>query len=105
MTRTHASFFLKAVALLLIVAPALAQGEQGQPEMTPEQQAMMEAYMKAATPGEPHKMLASQAGTYDVKVKSWHEPGAPATEETGTATRMAVEAPGIPGTPVATPVS
>jgi hypothetical protein len=43
--------------------------------------------MKAATPGAPHSTLASMAGQYDVKVKSWHDPKSPAMEETGTATR------------------
>ncbi|MCU0255023.1 MAG: hypothetical protein MUE47_10870, partial [Acidobacteria bacterium] len=52
--------------LALIAAPAFAQ--QAAPEMTPEQKAEMEAYMKAGTPGAPHKLLAESAGTYDVKV-------------------------------------
>ena len=43
--------------------------------------------MKAGTPGAPHQALASMAGTYDVKIKSWHEPGGPAMEDTGSATR------------------
>jgi hypothetical protein len=47
----------------------------------------MEAYMKAGTPGAPHKAMAATAGTYDVKSKSWQAPGGPAMEETGTATR------------------
>jgi hypothetical protein len=55
--------------------------------MTPEQMAEMEAYMKAGTPGAPHKALASTVGDYDLAIKNWHEPGAPAVEETGTATR------------------
>ena len=80
------------LAGLLVVAPlAFAQQDaskpSGQPEMTPAQKAEMEAYMKAGTPGEPHKKLAKTAGQYSVKMKSWHEPGGPAMEETGTATR------------------
>jgi hypothetical protein len=31
--------------------------------------------------------MAATVGTYEAKVKSWHEPGGPAMEETGTATR------------------
>ena len=58
-----------------------------QPQMTPKQQAEMEAYKKAGTPGAAHAALASQAGDYDVKMKSWHEAGAPPMEESGTATR------------------
>ena len=78
---------LTLVALLL-GAPLQAQDASKAPEMTPEQKAEMEAYMKAGAPGPEHKRLASTAGTYDVKVKNWHEPGGPATEETGSATRM-----------------
>jgi hypothetical protein len=74
-----------AIAAVLSL-PALAQ-QQKPPEMTPEQKAEMEAYMKAGTPGEPHKTLAATAGTYTLQVKSWHEPGGPPMEETGTATR------------------
>ncbi|MBI1950062.1 MAG: DUF1579 domain-containing protein [Acidobacteria bacterium] len=55
--------------------------------MTPEQKAEMEAYIKAGTPGVQHEWLASTAGIYTLKIKSWHEPGGPAMEEAGTATR------------------
>jgi hypothetical protein len=75
-----------AFASALIAAPVLAQTGQEQ-QMTPEQKAEMEAYMKAGTPGAPHQAMAKQAGTYDLKIKSWHEPGGPAMEEAGTATR------------------
>jgi hypothetical protein len=72
-----------AVATLATVAVA----QQKQPEMTPEQKAEMEAYMKAGTPGAPHRALASTVGKYDLKIKSWHAPGAPPMEDPGTATR------------------
>ena len=78
-----------SAATVLVASVVLAQ-EGKAPAMTPEQQAEMEAYMKAATPGAPHQMLASTAGSYDVKIKSWHEPGGPAMEETGTATRKMI---------------
>ena len=81
---------LTATAALLFATSALAQETPKAPEMTPEQKAEMEAYVKAGTPGAPHQMLASQVGTYDLKIKSWHEPNAPATEETGTATRKMI---------------
>jgi hypothetical protein len=77
------------VAAQLVAVATLAAAQQGQkpPEMTPEQKAEMEAYMKAGTPGVPHQALASAAGSYDLKIKSWHGPGMPALEDTGTATR------------------
>ena len=80
---------LASVATLLVASLALAQ-EGKPPAMTPEQQAEMEAYMKAGTPGAPHQMLASTAGTYDLKIKSWQEPGGPPMEATGTATRKMI---------------
>jgi hypothetical protein len=71
-----------AVAFLSVLG-----AEAQQPEMTAEQKAEMEAYRKAGTPGAPHQAMAATVGTYDAKVKSWHEPGGPPMEETGTATR------------------
>lgn len=84
MTRTLIGTICLAAAAL--AAPALAQ--QGEPpKMTPEQQAEMEAYMKAATPGAPHHDLAQAVGTYAMTVKTWQAPGAPPTVEASTATR------------------
>ncbi len=86
MTRKMVGTVLTATAMLLATL-ALAQEGDEQPQMTPEQMAEMEVYMKAGTPGAPHEALASTTGSYDLKIKSWHEPGGPAMEETGTATR------------------
>jgi len=72
---------------VLIAGTALAQQAGEQPKMTPEEKAVMEAYQKAGTPGEPHKTMAATAGTYSIKSKSWSEPGEQAVEEGGTATR------------------
>jgi hypothetical protein len=85
----HAGRLFAAVALALPFTMALAQtgNQQQPPKMTPEQQAEMDAYMKAATPGPQHKALAANSGSYTLKVKSWHEPGGPAMEDTGTAER------------------
>lgn len=71
---------------VLIAVPALAQEPQA-PQMTPEQMAEMELYMKAGTPGAPHAALAKTVGTYELTIKSWMEPGGPPMESTGTATR------------------
>ncbi len=78
---------LLAAAAVLLAGHALAQAGGEPPKMTPEQQATMEAYQKAGTPGEQHKTLAATAGTYSIKTKSWEAPGGAAMEETGTATR------------------
>lgn len=81
-TATVSIFVLAAV----LAAPALAQ-EGEMPQMTPEQQAEMEAYMKAGQLGPEHKMMAKDVGTWDVAVKSWMDPGAPPIESKGVAVR------------------
>ena len=83
MNRTRFSLVMAVGALLALPASGRAQ----QPEMTAEQKAEMEAYMKAGTPGAPHKALAATVGTYDVSSKSWQAAGAPPMEDKGTATR------------------
>ncbi len=85
--RKPAGLTCAAAVIACLVTTASAQTGKQPPQMTPEQKAEMEAYMKAGTPGAPHQALASSAGTYDMKIKSWHEAGAPPMEETGTATR------------------
>jgi hypothetical protein len=75
-----------AVATSLAV-PALAQEKKpAAPPMSKEQQAQMDAMMKAMTPGEPHKRLAELAGEWTFTNKMWMDPAAPPTESTGTAT-------------------
>jgi hypothetical protein len=56
------------------------------PEGMPDMQAMMEAWMKAATPGPQHAELCKAAGVWDGKTKSWMMPGAPPEESTCTTT-------------------
>jgi hypothetical protein len=87
MSRSLARTALAATAVVAVATLAVGQQGQKQPELTPAQKAEMEAYMKAGTPGGPHQALASFVGSYDLKIKSWHEPAGPAMEDTGTATR------------------
>ena len=85
MSRTTSGALLALCTIF--AATAFAQDPQGQPKLTPEQQAEMEAYAKAGAPGAPHQALAATTGNYDLKVRSWMEPDGPPMEETGTATR------------------
>jgi hypothetical protein len=85
--RKLAGLMCTVVAIALMVPLASAQTGKQPPPMTPEQKAEMDAYMKAGTPGAPHQALAASAGNYDLKLRSWQAAGAPAMEETGTATR------------------
>jgi len=63
---------------------APAAPAKGAPQMTPEQQAMMEKWQKAATPGPEHKFLASMAGTWKAEVKSWESAGSQPQVSEGT---------------------
>ena len=49
-----------------------------------DMQVMMDVYKKLGTPGAPHKLLASMAGSWITKTKAWMEPDKPPMEDTGT---------------------
>ncbi len=85
MNRTVAAAALLVACVAVLPAAGAEQGDAAQ--MTPEQMAEMQAYVEAGTPGPEHKKMAESAGTYDMTLKSWHDPSAPPMEETGTATR------------------
>ena len=81
MRLTH--FTLAGLCLVLAASVAMAKDKKPEKEMDP--QAMMEMYQKLATPGEPHKLFATLAGSWTTTTKEWMEPGKPPTESTGTA--------------------
>lgn len=69
--------------------PASVAKAQPAPASAAEK-AMMDAMMKAATPGENHKLLASIDGNWTFVNKYWMDPKAPPAESTGTATRTPI---------------
>ena len=77
------SLAVTTLCVVLTVSTALAKDKKSEKQIDP--QAMMETYKKLATPGEPHKQLASLAGSWTTKTKSWMEPGKPPTESIGSA--------------------
>ncbi len=77
------SFTATALCVMLTVSMALAKDKKSEQQMDP--QSMMDVYKKLATPGEPHKQLASPAGSWTTQTKEWLEPGKPPTESTGSA--------------------
>src|SRR5262245_66697115 len=77
------TFAIATLSIMLTVSPTLAKDKKGEKQMDP--QAMMEVWKKLATPGEPHKLFASLAGSWTTTTKEWMEPGKPPTESTGTA--------------------
>ena len=64
-------------------APGMPSPQQHQ--MSPAEQAMMEKYMQAATPGPEHQKLAKLAGKWKLQTTAWMAPGAPPEKSEGTA--------------------
>lgn len=73
-------FPIVLAALALVVAlPAMTQQNEHfgeREEMSADQQAMMEAVIQTAEPGEAHAELAKSAGTWKARSATWMEPGA-----------------------------
>jgi len=90
MIRTVKGVLWAACATLAVASAMADEGEAEPPQLTAEQQAEMDAYMKAGTPGPAHAALATSEGSYDLKLKSWYEPGGEPVEEAGTATRRMI---------------
>jgi len=71
---------IPAAALLLAGASIAARAQEPKGsghKPTAEEQAMMEKYIQAATPGPEHQRLAKLAGKWKLQVTSWMAPGAP----------------------------
>lgn len=77
-----------AVAIVALVSAgitaAVAQDTKAAPQMTAEQKAEMETYMKFATPGEAHRLLQPFVGSFVVTSTMWQAPGAPPEVTKGT---------------------
>ena len=74
-----------ALGIAVLAATAMAQekGKKAAKAGPPDEKAMMDAMMKAGTPGQPHKKLEPMVGSFDVKAKMWMDPSKPAEESTG----------------------
>jgi hypothetical protein len=94
---TKACACLLALGALAVPAMAdhheaqAAQEAQGAPEMSAEMQAMMAAWEKAGTPGEPHRQLAAMAGKFKATVKMWMGPGEPTVSEADVTREMILD--------------
>ena len=73
------------IGLSLVLTASVATAKDKKQAKQMDEQAMMEVYQKLATPGEPHKLFASLAGSWTTTTKEWMEPGKPPTESTGSA--------------------
>jgi hypothetical protein len=88
--RTHAVAWAVAALLAAPLAAEEKAADPAQAEMSPEQKAYMDAMIQAGTPGAEHTWLASLAGSWEFKGKSWIAPDAPVTEFVGTEDRAMI---------------
>ena len=87
--------WVPVVLLLCLVAPVTAGAQDKPPvgtagSMTAEEKAMMDAMMKAGTPGPNHELLGSVVGDWSFKGRMWMNPSAPPSESTGTVSYAAL---------------
>lgn len=76
-------FVLSMVLGMAAVAGAHDTKAKDEKTQSPEEKAMMEAWMKAAAPNDAHKKLQPFIGTWKTKVTMWMAPGAPPDTTTG----------------------
>jgi hypothetical protein len=76
--------FVVTLGLAALLAGVSSRGDDKK-QGAPDEKAQMEAMMKAATPGEPHKRLDALVGSWDVTVTMWMDPSKPPTEAKATA--------------------
>lgn len=82
---------LHAALACALLSPAIALAQDAAPKMSAEQQAMMDAWQKAASLGPQHAQLAEHfAGTWDTKQTMWMDPSAPPMTEAGKSVDTAV---------------
>lgn len=84
MTPKRAATGLAVLALALAIGGPGAHAQGEMPDMTPEMQAEMEAWMKLAQPGEHHQHLAPFVGKWKGSVEMWMESGTEPIENEST---------------------
>lgn len=75
---------LSTLCLIIVCSFAMTEEKKAAAPSQADMQKMMETYTKLATPGPQHKQMASLAGTWMTKTKSWMDPSQPPMESTGT---------------------
>ncbi len=83
--RTYLSGLGAVCAAIIVSAGLLAQDNPFE-DMSPEEAAMMQAWMEYATPGKEHAELAKKVGEWSLDLKMWHELGAEVEVSQATST-------------------
>ena len=69
-----------------LALPAAQEGTPPQDAAAPAMDPAMQAWIEAATPGAPHRLLEPFVGTWSATLEFWMEPGGEPTRSTGTMT-------------------
>ncbi|GKS68114.1 hypothetical protein W03_01180 [Nitrosomonas sp. PY1] len=77
----YMQFTLVIFCALLFTSTVIADDKSAHKPM--DMQEMIAAYEKLATPGEPHKLLGSLAGSWTAKTREWIDSQKPPVESTG----------------------
>jgi len=81
---------LFALAMVAATLPLVAYAdhhekpEMSEPEMSEEEQAMMQAWQESMQTGPEHEWLAARAGEYDAEIKTWMDPSGDPEVSQGT---------------------
>lgn len=80
----NASILVAAASLAGVLSAQDPAKKPAAKTAPPDEKAMMEAWVKAATPGEAHRKLDAVVGTFDTKVRTWMDPSQPPEDSIGT---------------------
>lgn len=82
---------LSLVLMLLLAGLALAQEPpKADPPAAQAPDPMMEAWMKASSPGEAHRLMAKHVGEWNAEVKLWMDPAGEPMTSTGKGTNTLI---------------
>jgi hypothetical protein len=81
----RAAIAIAAATILFQAGLAAPPDKKAPAKPAMDEKAMMEVYMKAATPGPEHQEMAKMAGNWKLDVTSWMAPGAPPEKSAATA--------------------
>jgi hypothetical protein len=72
------------ISLFLLAGMSVTMAAEKKKPSEAEMKAVMETYAKLATPGEPHKGLATLVGSWETKTKAWMKPDQAPMESKGS---------------------
>ena len=85
MRMRHLVSGLALVAVTAVITAEVAPQDKPKAAAAPDQQAMMDKWLKYSTPGESHRKLDAFVGVWETNARHWGQPGAEPEETYGNA--------------------